>query len=211
MPVSASTAPLSKILIRFIREKGDSSTDDKISITPIWNVINNEVSVLEYRILTEINSNTITSDPICRTRQLVSAQNLKEYLSALFTIMYHDMDPFQSFQLDMPNAPSVVLNVKSIETLHEKIMTMVNCLIQSWPVNIIRPTLVQPRILPNLPDSPVWDASYDSSVSQPSNPDDLLLDSSLALLSNPSVSPLYSTVPAVATRDSTNCRVERHY
>jgi len=124
----------SSIVIRFIRNKDDTSQDDMITINPIWNDLCDEISVLEYTILTKFANNPENALSVTyTTKQTVNSQGLRMFLCSMLSMMYHDIDPFLAVQFDMPNSPSIIVSVNSFNCIHSSIMTMLNSLIESWP------------------------------------------------------------------------------
>jgi hypothetical protein len=125
---------MSSIIIRFIRNKNDTTQDDMTTISPIWNDLSDEISILEYTIVTKFAKNPENAlSSSYSTKQTVNSQSLRMFLCSMLTMMYHDIDPFVAVQFDMPNSPSIIVSVNSLNCIHSSIMNMLNSLIESWP------------------------------------------------------------------------------
>jgi len=117
------------ILIRFIRNS-DKHDDDKITIRKSTTCDDFDLSI-KYAGVGYNNSESVTF------YQNISQDNLKKYISSLLVLIMHDEIPYFRIQVDMPNAPSVMLstNSYSCESVCDAINTLVEVTLASWPTD----------------------------------------------------------------------------
>ncbi len=113
-----------QLVIRFLRECNESkkNTDDVIQIRKVGTVFR----------LTIKFSNTVSGDPVVRIAELPTLENVVSYCMSLLSLMLFDSDPFKSVQIDMPYAPSVLINTANLcyalPTIQETLKAQLNVL-----------------------------------------------------------------------------------
>lgn len=117
------------LVIRFIRDSKNDQNDDVIRVNPIWRTLSNDVSILEYNIQTTFKN---LQSPMAVTQKVLSS-TLLVYLQSIFQLYVHDNDPFESVQIDFPNAPTILLSLKELSKRSDMILELIRTSITSWP------------------------------------------------------------------------------
>lgn len=115
------------ISIAFIRDIGSKNNDDRIIITK-GSEDTFDVSIKYAGIAYGISEHTCFD-------QNIKASNLKKYVRSLLVLSMHDADPYDRVQIDMPNAPSVLLKINPhlCEGIYEAVDELIEVSIVSWP------------------------------------------------------------------------------
>jgi len=117
---------MESIVIRCIRNGKDSSTDDIIKISP------NNNSFYDIKIFHGEIKKSYT--------QLLTYANVFSYVHSLMTLLIHDDKPFIAVQLDIPNTPSVYLNINTLDSynMYNAIHSILHVTLDSWNLRAIR-------------------------------------------------------------------------
>jgi len=111
---------MESLVIRCVRVDNNKNKDDVITISP--------TDKGNYSIKTfygEINKSYT---------QTISYLNVFGYVHSLVTLLIHDDKPFEFIQFDIPNTPSVLFNIKSLDcyNMYNAINTLLHVTLNSW-------------------------------------------------------------------------------
>jgi hypothetical protein len=134
----------SKFVIRFIHAVGSSERDDElIIVVPKQVSPNTTVASHAYTVTSRFDKKTYTSE-------ISDAYRLSYYVNSLLTLVdYDDHSPAQ-IQIDLPNAPQVLLSTDEVldDELKQTILHLLWQACESWP------TRTTVTFVPNPPPTP---------------------------------------------------------
>ena len=117
---------MESLCIRCVRISDDSTKDDVIRIVPF--------GTDHYHITTTYG---LTKKVYTQT---MSYTNVFAYIHSLITLLIHDDMPFKSVQLDFPNTPSVMLNIKSTldcQRIYNAVHSMLHVTLDLWNLRTV--------------------------------------------------------------------------
>ena len=126
------------IVIRFIRNTQNSNLDDVVRVSPVWEEVDDEMSIQAYRVRMNISKAGCGDNVSKKYEQVVSGSKLTLYLSSLLRLVVHDDEPFEHIQVDLPMAPSVVYTTQQLEKSLYNILGLVEVTLHSWPKVVSR-------------------------------------------------------------------------
>lgn len=108
------------IVLRFIRDSKNYAKDDLVRISPL--------SDSNYQIKTTYSD---SKDPYIQT---LSYNNVFDYVHSVMILLIHDEAPFVNVQIEVPNTPTVLLSVKSLDSdrLYQAIDNLLRITLSSW-------------------------------------------------------------------------------
>lgn len=121
------------IVVRFIRNGNNSNHDDVVHVSPVWEVVDDEISIEGYRVSMNFSKAASVNNVSKTVEQVVSADKLVLYLSSLLQLVVNDTDPFENVQVDLPTAPSVMFRPESLQSSLYPILGLVEVTLHSWP------------------------------------------------------------------------------
>lgn len=131
-----STQTFAKMILRFIRKSGDSSSnDDIITIQPKWRSLdtNNEISLLEYVVSVDFSPVGMESKKIHKQTMRLVGKQVLTYLESLLNLTFLDSEPYKFIQVDVPCVPSVLLDLDTVSDATQSILQIVQVCISNWP------------------------------------------------------------------------------
>ena len=119
------------IVLRFIRDININNKDDMISISPLPNG--------NYSIKTKYADMSINNRNHNIYVQTLTYYNVFNYIHSLMILLIHDDKPFQSIQFDVPNTPSVIIQINKLDShqLYTAINSILHVTLDSWNLNTV--------------------------------------------------------------------------
>jgi len=116
------------IALTFIRDIDNKKKDDRVIITKIPDSDDFDLSITY--------SGVAYGSDIKRSfNQSVSSPSLRTYIHSILVLTMHDVDPYVRIQIDMPNAPSILLKISehTCRRVYEAIDELIEISVTSWP------------------------------------------------------------------------------
>ena len=118
------------IAISFIRDLDNMRKDDKIVITKKSDD-DFDVSIKFAGVAYGVSNTTCFE-------QTIPVSNLKKYVRSILVLTMHDAAPYVRIQVDMPNAPSVLLKINqhTCDSVYDAIDELIEVSVLSWPQRV---------------------------------------------------------------------------
>ena len=126
------------IVIRFIRNTNNQNLDDVVSLFPVWENVDDEMSIEGYKVRMEFSKAASCDNRSKRLEQVVTADKLTLYLSSMIQLVVNDNDPYEHIQVDLPTAPSVLFTASQLHNSMFAILGLVDVTLHSWPKLVAR-------------------------------------------------------------------------
>ena len=126
------------IVIRFIRNTNNQNLDDVVSLFPVWENVDDEMSIEGYKVRMEFSKAASSDNRSKRLEQVVTADKLTLYLSSMIQLVVNDNDPYEHIQVDLPTAPSVLFTASQLHNSMFAILGLVDVTLHSWPKLVAR-------------------------------------------------------------------------
>ena len=108
------------IRMRFIRKKGDSKTDDLVTIERLGR----DLFLCSFK-----DGNSKKTDSL-----ILNDRKLFWWLRIILRLVKKDSDPFASVQFDMPLMPSILADIRTIDSFYHTILDAIEFHMDNWPV-----------------------------------------------------------------------------
>jgi hypothetical protein len=117
------------ITLRLLRKDKCAKKDDIIKIKS-WDIEEDEKYQIDYRDSDAGNETGVAK----HSSTFLTGEQVDTYLTSLFTLLAHDADPFDKFQISAPGFPCILLSIEELEkeNVRKAILDVLPILCNFW-------------------------------------------------------------------------------